>query len=184
MTLNVTAGKTWRASWWRWGMWAGAATLLILPAVAMRFTREVNWTGSDFLFAAILLFGSAGIIDATARSSQNITYKAGVAIAVGTALLTIWANGAVGMIGSQDNPYNLWFLGVVALALIGAIASRFRAKGMVWTMTVAAMVQAALGLAGMSADPRGGIFSTGFAFLWLLSAALLRASGSEAEKAR
>lgn len=183
MTANVTAEKNWRASWWRKGMWGGAALLLILPAIAMRFTQAVNWTGSDFIFAAILLFGSAGLIDAAARSSRNAAYKAGVAIAVATAFLTIWANGAVGMIGSEDNPYNLWFLGVVALAFLGAIASGFRTTGMAWTMTVAAVAQAAFGLTGMAADPRGGIFSTGFAFLWLLSAALFRAAGSEAERA-
>ncbi len=47
----------WRGSWLRKAMWSGAPFLLLLPAVAMRFTAEVNWTGSDFVFAAVLLFG-------------------------------------------------------------------------------------------------------------------------------
>ena len=37
-------------------VWGGAACLLALPWVAMRFTRDVQWTGSDFLvFGAMLL---------------------------------------------------------------------------------------------------------------------------------
>ena len=34
--------------------WSLAAGLLALPAVAMQFTDEVVWTGSAFLFAAIM----------------------------------------------------------------------------------------------------------------------------------
>jgi hypothetical protein len=43
---------------------------------------------------------------------------------------------------------------------------------MVWAMGVAAGMQAALGLYGLTADPLGGVFSTGFAGIWLLGAAL------------
>ena len=33
---------------WRPAIWGAAAFLLVLPAVAMQFTSEVNWTASDF----------------------------------------------------------------------------------------------------------------------------------------
>jgi len=39
-------------------------------------------------------------------------------------------------------------------------------------MLAAAAAQAALGLFGMTSDLRGGIFSTVFAGIWLLAAAL------------
>ena len=48
-----------RTSGWRIAGWGGALLLLILPFVAMQFTREVNWTAGDFIFAA-LMFGTAG----------------------------------------------------------------------------------------------------------------------------
>lgn len=88
------------------------------------------------------------------------------------ALLTFLVNGAVGMIGDEDNRYNLVFLGVVALALLGSIIARFRAEGMVRAMTVATVAQVIAGLYGLTMDVRGGIFSAIFAGLWLLSAFL------------
>jgi len=176
MTMTVTVEKRddrmW--TWFRRAMWGGAIFLLVLPAVAMRFTSEVNWTGSDFVFAAVLLFGSAGIIELAGRASASFAYRTGVVVAVGAAFLTIWVNGAVGMIGSEDNPYNLWFGAVVAIGLIGAIAANFRAGGMALAMTVAAIAQAVVGGIGIASDPRGGALSTGFALLWLLSAGLFR----------
>ena len=45
---------------WRVIGWGVAVGLLILPFIAMRFTGEVNWTASDFVFAAVLL-GSVGL---------------------------------------------------------------------------------------------------------------------------
>ena len=170
----------WRGSWLRMTMWAGAALLLLLPAVAMRFTNEVNWTASDFVFAALLLFGSAGLVELAIRASSSLAYRAGAVFAVGTAFLTIWANGAVGMIGSEDNPYNFWFLGVVALALLGAIAARFRAQGMALAMAVAAVGQALAAAGGMSSDLRGAVFSLVFAGLWALSAALFTKAARDA----
>jgi len=37
--------------------------ILLLPLIAMRFTFQVLWTASDFILAAILLFGTAFIIE-------------------------------------------------------------------------------------------------------------------------
>ncbi len=153
-------------------MWGGAAFLLLLPAVAMRFTAEVNWTGSDFVFAAVLLFGSAGLVELAMRASSSLAYRAGAVAAIGTAVLTIWSNAAVGMIGSEDNPYNLLFLGVIALALVGSAVGRFRAPGTAITMLVAAIAQASAGAGGMATDPRGAVLSAAFGAFWLLSAAL------------
>lgn len=164
---------------WRLLGWSIPAILLLLPLIAMRFTEEVNWTASDFVFAAVL-FGSVGLaFELIVRRSSSLAYRLGAAIAVIAAFLTVWVNAAVGMIGSEDNPYNLLFLGVPAVALAGAILARFRAAAMVWAMGVAAGMQAGLGLFGMSADPRGGILSTGFAVLWLLSAVLFAKAAQE-----
>ncbi len=163
MTNSAQQDDGWRRSWFRKAMWGGAAFLLLLPAVAMRFTGEVNWTGFDFVFAAVLLFGSAGLVELAMRASSSLAYRAGAVIAVGTSFLTIWVNAAVGMIGSEDNRYNLWFLGVVALALIGALVVRFRARGMALAMALSGIAQAVLGAGGMATDLRGGVL---FRFLW------------------
>ena len=41
--------------------WSLAADLLLLPALAMVFTDEMNWGPSDFLAAALLL-GTTGVV--------------------------------------------------------------------------------------------------------------------------
>jgi hypothetical protein len=179
MTDNETIGGS-RGSPWRIAGWSLAALVLLLPLVAMRFTSEVNWSPGDFIFAALLI-GIVGLaFELTVRASADWAYRGGVAVALAAAFLTIWANGAVGMIGDEDNPYNLLFLGVIILALLGSVAARFRPRGMALAMTAAAIAQAALGILGASADLRGGILSTIFAGLWLLAALLFGRSGHSA----
>ena len=167
-------------SGWRIVGWSIPAILLLLPLVAMQFTSEVNWTASDFVFAGVL-FGSVGLaFELIVRKSSSLAYRFGAATAVVAAFLTVWVNGAVGMIGSEDNPYNLLFGGVLLLALLGAVVARFEAAGMARAMAVAAVAQAALGAFGLPADTRGAVFSIGFAGLWLLSAALFRNASQDA----
>lgn len=157
-------------------MWGAACLLWLLPAIAMRFTTEVNWTIGDFVFAALLLFGSAGIVELALRARSDFFFCAGVVAAVAAAFLTVWANAAVGMIGNEDNPFNLWFLLIVVLALAGSAMAGFRAPGMAWIMSAAAGAQALAGAIGMASDLRGGIFSILFAGLWILSAAAFHRS--------
>lgn len=164
---------------WRAVGWSVPALLLMLPLVAMQFTEEVNWTASDFVFAAVL-FGSVGLaFELTVRKSPSFAYRLGAATAVIAAFLTVWVNAAVGMIGAGDNLYNLLFGGVLLVALIGAILARFESSGMVRAMLAAAAAQALAGAGGLSADPLGGVFSTGFAGLWLLAAALFHVASQE-----
>jgi len=158
---------------WRTVGWSIPALLLLLPLVAMRLTQEVNWTASDFVFAGVL-FGSVGLaFELIVRKSGSLAYRFGAALAVLAAFLTIWVNGAVGMIGSEDNPYNLLFGGVLLIALIGAIVARFAPAGMARAMIAAGIAQVVLAAIGLSTDLRGGILSMVFAAPWLLSAALL-----------
>ena len=167
-----------KGSRWRVLGWSIAAGLILLPLVAMQFTGEVNWTTGDFLFA-VLMIGSVGLaFELVVRASSNIAYRAGAATALAAAFLTVWVNGAVGMIGSEENLYNLLFLGAIALALTGSIVARFRASGLALAMLAAGAAQAAIGLFGMSADLRGGILATGFAGIWLLSAGLFRSAAT------
>jgi hypothetical protein len=46
-------------------------------------------------------------------------------------------------------------------------------------MLAAGVAHAAIALGGYPADPRGAAFSLGFAFLWLLSAALFRKAAQD-----
>jgi hypothetical protein len=88
--------------------------------------------------------------------------------------LLIWANGAVGYIGSEDNPYNLVFFGVVAIAFAGALISAFSARGMAWTMLAAGTAQALAGFGGAAEDPRTIPITIVFIGMWLGAARLFQ----------
>ncbi|MGQ0558167.1 MAG: hypothetical protein ACT4OE_01065 [Sphingosinicella sp.] len=157
---------------WRILGWGAAAGLILLPLVAMQFTGEVNWTVGDFL-VAILLIGGVGLaFELAVRVTPNNWYRGGVAAALAGALLLIWANGAVGMIGSEENAYNLWFGSVLFVALIGVVIARFEPSGMARAMVAAAIMQGTVAAFGLPLDLRGGMLSMAFAGLWLLAAAL------------
>jgi hypothetical protein len=167
-----------------WGM---AAVLLLLPLVAMQFTSEVNWTLSDFAFAGAMFGLVGGTYELAIRLSRNYAYRGGVAVALLAAFLLVWINLAVGIIGNEDNPANLIFFAVIAIALTGSIAARFDAIGMARAMTVTAVVQELIAVTVLfvglgRAEPPGpvGLFAliSFFAFLWIASAALFRKAAS------
>lgn len=160
---------------WRILGWGAAALLLVLPLVA-----GAPWTASDFVFMGLLLGGVGLAFELIVRRSGSLAYRAGAALALLAAFLTVWVNGAVGMIGSEDNPYNLLFLGVLLVALAGAILARLEPAGMARAMVAAAIAQAAAGAFGLATDVRGGVLSMAFAGLWLLAAALFWNAGRPA----
>ncbi|NMB80313.1 MAG: hypothetical protein GYA14_00665 [Ignavibacteria bacterium] len=118
-------------------------TLLILsiPFFAMQFGNEVNWSLMDFIVAGILLSGSGLIFLFLTYNAGNKTYKIATAIAVGTALLMIWANLAVGIIGNEDNPANIMYLWVLGVGTVGAVISWFKPKGMSYALLATAIAQ-------------------------------------------
>jgi len=78
----------------------GTAAILLIPLVAMQFTREVNWTASDFVIAAVLLAGTGMLFElATTRLRTRKSRLIAVAV-IGLSFLFVWAELAVGLVGS------------------------------------------------------------------------------------
>ena len=177
----ILGPAAWRRNPLRWLLWTIPAALLVLPAVAMQFTPEVQWTGFDFVFAGVLLFGSAALIDLVMRKVGNWAYRLGVGLTVLTSFLLIWINGAVGIIGDEDNPLNLVYIAEILVAAGGAVIARFQPRGMARALSAATLVQAAVTVAvpvaGWGAgDPPGVIglvmLNAVFLALWLIAAGL------------
>lgn len=70
--------------------------LLLIPAVAGLFISQVNWTVSDFLVMAVLLFGALYAAQLTWQNLNSQRRLFGVAL-VALAFLYIWAELAVGI---------------------------------------------------------------------------------------
>jgi hypothetical protein len=122
--------------------------ILLVPFVSMQFTDEVNWSVMDFILMGALLFGTGMLLMLVARLQANIVYRMAMALGIGTTFLMIWANLAVGLIGSGPHAGNLMYMGVIAVLIIGTYASRFRAAGMERAMFAASL--SFLALAGIA----------------------------------
>lgn len=167
--------------WIRPLAWGGAVVLILLPLFMMTFvpTSGVNWTVGDFMVASLLLGGVGLAFELAVRISSNWTYRAAAALGLAAGLLLIWANGAVGYIGSEDNPYNQVFFVVVAIAFAGALISGFKAKGMAVAMLAAGIAHAIAGAYGFPADTRTGPITLVFVGMWLGSARLFLQAARE-----
>jgi hypothetical protein len=166
--------------------WALPIALLTVPWLA-----RWPWTAADFIVAAAMFAIVGGTFELAVRASDNASYRWGAVVALATALALVWINLAVGIIGNEDNPLNLMFFGVVAVALLGSIAARFRAAGMATAMLAAGVIQALIGAgvfvlnAGAGEPPgRSGllILIEIFALAWFSSAWLFhKASAGKAK---
>jgi len=152
--------------------------LLLVPLLAMQFTREVNWSPMDFAVAGALLFFAGMAWTLLSARSANHAYRLAAAIAVATALLLAWGNLAVGLIGSEHDPANLMYAGVIGIAVIGVLAARGRAPGLSRALFTTALAQAfvaVIALAGGlgAGEPPGRwgilILNGGFVALFALS---------------
>lgn len=162
---------------WRICVWGTAVALLLTPLIAMQFTREVQWDETDFLFAAVIFATVGGLVELTVRLTANWLSRLGAFFAILAGFMVIWSNLAVGMIGNEDNPVNLWFGVVLLIAVLGACLSRRHHAIMPTAMLAAGITQAAIGLlAGiLGSDFRGGVFTMILSLGWLLSSAFFAA---------
>ena len=174
MTNQAQSSGGGRAFPWRIIGWGTAALLLLLPLVA-----NAPWTPSDFVAAAVLL-GSVGLgFELIVRKSASLAYRAGAALGVIGVFLTVWVNGAVGMIGSEGNPYNLLFGIVLLVALGGAIGARFQPAGMMRAMMAAGVAQLVIGAFGLRTDTLGAAVSMAMSGIWFLSALLFHSASRQ-----
>lgn len=194
MAENANNNHSRRWSRRRIAGWTAAAALLLLPLVAMQFTDEVNWDAADFALAGVLLVGVGVAYELAVRTRGDIAYRIGAGLALAAALLLVWVNEAVGIIGSENNDANLMYFGVLAVGVVGAFIARFRPRGMARALFATALAQAAVAvialIAGLGAPHSGpfeivalnGFFVALFAgAAWLFREAARVDSGHAAE---
>ena len=143
----------------------------------------MDWDVADFAIFTALLVGVGGAYLLVARKTPNAAYRFAVGVALAASFFLIWINGAVGIIGNESNDANMMYVGVLAVALTGAVIARFKPQGMARALVATACAQAlvaGIALIGRfgAADPSWPwdiVLLTGFfAALWLVSAGLFR----------
>lgn len=77
--------------------WSAVALIMAAPAIAMRFTSEVNWTATDFVFAGVLLIGGGAVIELVAWRVRNPALRIGFSLFVIAVVALVWIEGAVGI---------------------------------------------------------------------------------------
>lgn len=163
--------------------WTLAAALLALPAVAMQFTSEVQWTGGDFLFAAILFGIVGGLFELAARASRNIAYRMAVVVAVACPFLQLWITLAVGIIGSEDNPANWTYLAMVLMAMSVAAVAMGEPRLMARAMLAMAAIQALFGALHLIDGHFTLVIDLFFCALWFLSSRLFARAADQRDAA-
>lgn len=171
-------------SLWRILGWGLAGLLLLLPLIAMQFTSEVNWTAFDFVVAAMIVGGTGLAFEAAVRRSADPSYRLAAAIALLTAFLLVWIDGAVGIIGDEHNPLNALYLTIVLAAAVAGAPVRGRPRPMSRVMACASLAICMMAvLAGLygSDEPPGFvgllIIHAAFAGAFAISAALFSVAG-------
>lgn len=184
----TAATQTKHINGWRVARWGGAAALLCVPAIAMRYTSEVDWSPGDFVVMGVLFASILGAYEFLASQAPSFAYRAASVLTTLGLFLLIWMNMAVGIIGSENNDANLMFAAVVAIIVGGACVARFKPAGMGRALLAAAAAQLAVGVIALAGDlgiegrgwPRDVIVLTiFFAGLWATAGTLFRASGRE-----
>lgn len=174
-----------RSGRWRLLVWGGAALALLAPWVMMRFDDEVAWTGWDFVLFGGMLVAACGLYELAARARGSGAYRAAVAVAIAAAFLLLWINLAVGIIGTEDDPANLMYGGVLAVLVAGALVARFAPAGMARALVATAIAQGLVAVVALVAGLGYTLILTGvFVALWLTSARLFRAAAEASAAAR
>lgn len=119
-------------------------------------------------------------------ASASRTYRAGVAVALVTSLLTVWITIV------RDDGNAIGFFLLIMAAAVGGFSAWFQPAGMARTMLGVAIMQALLGIA-IATDPSSASLPDGsfkallfcgfFTALWLTSAAFFRAAAKGDDKA-
>jgi hypothetical protein len=167
---------------WRNAGWGAAGLLVLLPFLAMQLTDEVAWSPADFVLAALLIGGAGLAWELAARKARGRAYRAAAGVALAASIFLVWVNGAVGIIGSEDNPANLMHGGVLAVGVVGAAFARSEPTGMARALWATALAQALVPLLALAAgaDFTGSgpleivAITALFAAFWLASALLFK----------
>src|SRR3989344_407899 len=136
-------------------VWTVVVALILLIPLAMQFqpfADEVQW--NEAVAYGVILLAVGGFYELWRwLKTRDRTYR----IAFGVGLLGVfllgWISGAVGIIGSENQPVNLMYWAIPAVLLIGSLISRFQPRGMARTLFATALVQLSVPVVALIISP-------------------------------
>ena len=152
----------------------------------MQFTKEVQ--RNETTAYIIIVFTIGGIYELWQwLKSHNKWYRIAFGIGIFGILLIGWANGAIWIIGNENNPANRMYIAVFLVWLIGSIISRFKSNWMARTLFTTAIIQMTIPVFALCIWPAKAswgeawiigvfIFNAIFAIIFVLSAVLFQRS--------
>ena len=167
----------------RFIVWAIVAALILMIPLSMQFTDEVQW-GEAVAYGVILLVAGGFYELWQWLKTRTTVYRIAFSVGLAGIILLGWVSGAVGIIGSENQPVNLMYWAVPAVLLIGSLISRFKPRGMARTLFATTLVQVSIPVIALIISPevRWGnagvigvfVFNSIFAVLFAGSGLLFR----------
>ena len=134
---------------WRFLLWGILALPLLAATTAYVIDPGFGWSGFDFMLATLLLGGTGLVLDLLLLSRTNRDYRLASVIGFGGLLFLIWSNLAVGIVGSENDPFNQFYFLCLPIIAFGAVLARLKAGGMAKVMAIAATICGALMVAAL-----------------------------------
>ena len=171
-------------------VWAVVVVLILMITLtaAIQFTNEVQW-GEVVAYSIILLIAGGFYELWQWLKTRTKTFRIAFGVGLAVVLLLGWVSGAVGIIGSENQPVNLMYWAVPAVLLIGSLISRFKPRGMACALFATALVQALIPVVTLIISPEVSwgnagvigvfVFNSIFAVLFIGSALLFRRAAHE-----
>ena len=167
----------------RFIVWAVVGILILLIFLAKQFSKfgqvEVQWNEAIAYAGILLVLGGVYELWQWLKTRTRM-YR----FAFGTGLLGVlllgWVSGAVGIIGSENNPVNLMYWAVPIVGFLGILIARLKPHGMAYTLFAAAVVQFSIPVIALMISPEvswGNAGVIGVLTVNSVFAALFAASG-------
>ena len=168
-------------------MWAVVALLILLIFLIKQLTNfgqvEVQW--NEAIAYGVILLVAGGFYELWQwLKTRTRTYRIAFSVGLTGVFLLGWVSGAVGVIGSENNPANLMYWSIPVVLLIGSLISRFKPSPMARTLFTTAIVQMLIPVVALFIWPANAswgeagvvgiiVFNTIFAVLFFVASALL-----------
>lgn len=121
-------------------IWTVIITLISLIVITTQFSTRAQWNES-MAYSLILLFIGGSYESWRWLKTCNRIYRLAFSMGLLGILLLGWVSGAVGIIGSENNSVNLMYWAIPVVWIIGSFVSRFKPRGMAFTLSATAIIQ-------------------------------------------